>query len=626
MAPSAQTLTYQSAPGFSWLRLLFGILPWLISWLIGVILLLGTVAWHYEQTYQGRIFEGVSVNGVALGGLTPTQASALLYERLPISEGEQLVLHVGQESWVATTADLGIRLDVATMSEQAFEQGRTGSLIEQWLERFALWEGRSPNGRMAALYKQDMRAIEALVTRIANEVARDPQDAVLIVQGLSVSGTPALAGRQLDVVKSAERIVAALTNNERNVELVMTERLPHIIGAEKAAEKARTLLSQPLVLFFDQPEYRSIGNKYQPTSERRQWVLPRAQLAEMLMVFSKPLDSGQYAFDIRLKPELLREELQSVASTIARPPREARFDYNPTTNVLKPMVISQEGLRLEVNQTLEKIEQVIKDGQHDIQLAVTTIRPSVSTSDMDKMNIAGLAVSGFSDYTGSSDEREVNLSIAASRYEGVVIPPGGIFSFNEHLGWVVDANGYEEGYIISGNRTEVDVGGGVCQVSTTLFRTAFHAGFEIVERRAHAYRVPYYENGSPLGFDATVFSPFVDFKFRNDTENYYVMGVVNNREANTLQINLYGPSTGRQVELVSQTLKTIPHGEPIYEKDPTLPTGTTEQVDWAHPGATIVLKRVIRDSTRGQKLRSDEFWSEYRPWQARYLVGIGENN
>ena len=130
---------------------------------------------------------------------------------------------------------------------------------------------------------------------------------------------------------------------------------------------------------------------------------------------------------------------------------------------------------------------------------------------------------------------------------------------------------------------------------------------------------------APLGFDATVFSPVVDFKFRNDTDNYYIMGVINDREANTLQIDFYGQPTGRTVELVSETIKDVPHDEPIYEDDPTLPVGTIEQVDWAHPGATIVLRRVIQDSVTGEELGSDEFWSEYRPWQARYLVGTRES-
>ncbi|MGB0388618.1 MAG: VanW family protein [Ardenticatenaceae bacterium] len=621
MEDSAQTSRYKSGPSF--VSLLLRMVSWLMSWLIGITLLLGAVAWHYEDTYQGRVFEGVSVNGVALGGLTAAQATTVLHERLPVENDERLVLHVGNESWVATMADLGIQLDVPAMAQKAFDKGRSGLFIEQWTTRFGLWQGTYSNEHIDPIYTQDMRAIDQLVARIANQVARDPQDAVLTVQGLSVSGLPAYPGRQLDVVASRERVVEALTKNERHVELVVNQRQPHIIGAEEAAQKARALLSKPLLLYFEQPEYRKVGQKYEATSQRRQWIVERARLAEMLQIFSNPLDSGQYAFGVRLKAEMLKQELAMLAEAIARDPREARFDYNLNTKTLTPMIISQEGLRLKVDESFASIKQAINEGQHEIALTVTTIPPNVATSDMDKMNIGALAVSGLSDYTGSSEEREVNLSIAASRYQGVVIPPGSIFSFNEHLGWVVDATGYEEGYIISGNRTEVDVGGGVCQVSTTLFRTAFNAGFEIVERQPHAYRVPYYENGSPLGFDATVFSPVVDLKFRNDTPNYYIVGVINNREANTLQMNLYGPPTGRQVELVSETVKTLPHGEPIYEEDPALPAGETKQVDWAHPGATIVLRRVVRDSTTGQEMRRDEFWSQYRPWQARYLVGTG---
>lgn len=608
---------------FSWFRLLFRMLMWLISWLIGIVLLLALMGQQYEQAYQGKIVEGVTVNGITLGGLTPAQATLLLDESMPVPSDRKIVLKMGQERWMASTTELGIQVDGSAIAQEAFEKGRTGLLSEQWLERLALWQGQ--RATIEPRYTQNETAIDTLLTKIANQVARDPQDAILTVQGLSVSATPAIKGQQLDVVASREKIIHALDEGEDEVELVLIERLPHVIGAQKAAQDAQQLLSQPLVLYFEQPDYHLVDKKYELRKERRQWIVPPAQLAEMLQVFSEPIDNNQYAFGVRLQPQQLQTELAELAALIARKPRDARFDYNPTANTLTPMVISQDGLSLDVEKTLADIEQATSEGRNEVQLAVDLIAPRVATSDQEKMNITGLAVSGFSDYTGSSDEREVNISIAANRYHGVVIPPNTVFSFNEYLGWVVDANGYEEGYIISGNRTEVDVGGGVCQVSTTLFRSAFNAGFQIVERQAHGYRVPYYENGSPLGFDATVFSPVVDFKFRNDTENYYIMGVINDREANTLQIDFYGQPTGRTVELVSETIKDIPHDEPIYEDDPTLPVGTVEQVDWAHPGATIVLRRLIQDSVTGEELGSDEFWSEYRPWQARYLVGTRES-
>jgi vancomycin resistance protein YoaR len=111
----------------------------------------------------------------------------------------------------------------------------------------------------------------------------------------------------------------------------------------------------------------------------------------------------------------------------------------------------------------------------------------------------------------------INIGVAASKFDGVIVPPDRVFSFNEHLGPVTKEAGYDESLIIQGNRTSVGLGGGVCQVSTTAFRVAFFGGYELVERWAHGYRVGWYETNSVPGLDATVYSPDVDFKFRNDS-------------------------------------------------------------------------------------------------------------
>jgi vancomycin resistance protein YoaR len=621
MAESTQTLRYESPARAGNLGAHF--LAWLLSWLVALLLLAGMVGWRYEVAYEGRIYEGVSVNGVSLGGMTPAQAAAVLHERLPQVGDERLVLHLDDESWVATTVDLGIHPDPVGTAARAYQVGREGEPApEQWLRRFMLWRGTTNSGQVQPLYARNPAAVEALLTRIANEVARDPRDAALHIQGLSVSATPALPGRQLDLEASRERLLEALATNQRTVALVTVERAPFIIGAEAAAEKARALFDRPLMLYFEQTDFRQQEGSFVPVTERRQWLVERSRLAEMLFVFSEVNDAGQYVLDVRLKPESLREELGVLAASLARAPRDARFDYDPNTGALTPLVISQEGLRLDVEATMLAVEQAIDGGGHEVMLAVTRIPPEVATSDMDRLNITGLAVEGISDYTGSPHERVVNIGVSAQQYHGIVIPPGGEFSFNEHLGWVVDANGYEEGYIISGNRTEVDVGGGVCQVSTTVFRAAFYAGFDIVERHAHAYRVPYYENGWPIGFDATIFSPYVDLKFRNNTENYYLMQVENNPEAFTLAVNLYGPPTGRQVEAVATVLERSQPAPPVYEDDPALPAGVTRQVDWEYEGARVKLERIIRDAS-GAEIKRDEFWSNFRPWQARFLVGTG---
>ena len=122
--------------------------------------------------------------------------------------------------------------------------------------------------------------------------------------------------------------------------------------------------------------------------------------------------------------------------------------------------------------------------------------PAISSANLDELGIKELVSEATSYFKGSSAGRVHNIDLSASKFQNVIIPPGEIFSFNEHLGDVSAEAGYDESLIIFGNRTTVGIGGGVCQVSTTVFRAAFFGGFEIVERWAHGYRVGWYETNS----------------------------------------------------------------------------------------------------------------------------------
>jgi vancomycin resistance protein YoaR len=209
----------------------------------------------------------------------------------------------------------------------------------------------------------------------------------------------------------------------------------------------------------------------------------------------------------------------------------------------------------------------------------------------------------------------------------VLVPPGATFSMGEILGDVSLDNGYAEALIIFGNRTIKGVGGGVCQVSTTLFRTAFFGGFPIVERHPHAYRVYYYEQTSSgghnpdyAGLDATVFVPMVDFKFTNDTPNWLLMETY--VDGYSLTWKFYSTSDGRSVEWETsglQNVETPP--EPVYEENPELSKGEIKQVDWEVDGANVTVTRLVR---RGdQVLYEDTFATSYVPWRAVYQYGPG---
>jgi len=199
-----------------------------------------------------------------------------------------------------------------------------------------------------------------------------------------------------------------------------------------------------------------------------------------------------------------------------------------------------------------------------------------------------------------------------------------VFSFNEFLGEVSEASGFTEGLIIVGNRTVKGIGGGVCQVSTTAYQAALRAGFPILERYPHGYRVSYYERGMGAGFDAAVFTPWADLKFRNDTAAYLLIETIFNQSQATLTFRFYGTPDDRQVIISPSTITdVVPHGPDVYEPDPekTVPPGRVKQVEFAVDGATVWFTRqVIRD---GQTLIDERVVSRYVPWQNVFYYGEG---
>jgi vancomycin resistance protein YoaR len=225
-----------------------------------------------------------------------------------------------------------------------------------------------------------------------------------------------------------------------------------------------------------------------------------------------------------------------------------------------------------------------------------------------------------------------NIETAAASFHGLLVPPGATFSMAEVLGDISLDNGYAEALIIYGNRTIQGVGGGVCQVSTTLFRTVFFGGYPIVERYPHAYRVTYYEqnagggvNQRLAGLDAAVFVPEVDFKFTNDTPYWLLMETYFNRAGRSLTWKFYSTSDGRSVEWDSTGLQNITTPEePIYQENPELAKGEINQIDYEVDGADVTIYRTVHRN--GQVYFEDSFATHYLPWRAIYEYGPGTRN
>lgn len=333
---------------------------------------------------------------------------------------------------------------------------------------------------------------------------------------------------------------------------------------------------------------------------------------------------SSYTFDT----EKLRKAIDSIEKAVRIDPVDALFTVqNNRVIAFKESTDGKEVDFEELKQRVqEKIPQMINSKSPQklsIDIPVKILKPTVTTEKANKFGIAEVISTGTSFFAHSIPNRIHNIVLAANRVNGVLVAPGEEFSFNKYLGDVSRYTGYKEAYIIQNGRTVLGDGGGVCQVSTTLFRAILNAGLPITERHAHAYRVGYYEQGFPPGLDATVYSPTVDLKFKNDTPNYILVQDTVNLNNLQLTFTLYGKKDSRETTLTPPVITSqIPPPAPVYQDDPTLPKGTIKQVDFEAWGANVSYKRIVRK--RGKVIVDETYNSRYAPWKAVFLKGIKE--
>ena len=258
-----------------------------------------------------------------------------------------------------------------------------------------------------------------------------------------------------------------------------------------------------------------------------------------------------------------------------------------------------------------------------IDIPIKILTPSITTESINDFGIKELIGIGTSHFAHSIPSRIYNINLATSKFEGVLVAPEEIFSFDKILGDVTSYTGYQQAYIIQNGKTILGDGGGVCQVSTTFFRAILNAGLPIVERHAHSYRVGYYEEDSPPGIDATVYYPSVDLKFKNTTGHYILIQTSIDPDNLQLTFYLYGTKDGRIVNMNPPVVSNqTPPPPDLYQDDSTLPKGQIKQIDFAAWGSNVYFTREVTQN--GKTIISDKFVSDYQPWQAIYLRGTKE--
>ena len=563
----------------------------------------------------GRILPGVSVAGINLSTVPRTEALDRLEKDFVYLEEGNIVLSYKEGSWSFTPAELGLSLDAEASIEAAYSFGRS---IVPWTQIEQQFQSlRSGYDRAPRLVYDGMVAHAAL-EEIAAQINQQTIEAELSIEGLNVQVKPGQVGLELETENVLNFLSAQLLRlQDEELSLPVSEFPPRIVDVSAQATIANEILSQPLII--------SPGGNYPNNPEA--WVFQPDQLASFLSI--ERIDNNDGAeYVIGLDRQIMTAFLLGLAPELIEEPENAHFIFNDETRQLELIQAESVGRRLEVEASIEHINQQLAQGIHSVELQYDYNLPAVlGDATADSLGITELVVEQTSFFYGSSAARIQNIQTAAARFHGLLVPPGATFSMVENIGDISLDSGFAEALIIYGDRTIKGVGGGVCQVSTTLFRTAFFGGFPVVERNPHAYRVYYYEfnqagsiNPQMVGLDATVYSPIVDFKFQNDSEHWLLMETYVDPGARTITWKFYSTSDGRTVEWQNTGVQNVVEApETIYEENEELDKGEVKQVDWEAEGADVTVTRVVYQN--GDVLFEDSFTTHYRPWAAVYQYG-----
>ncbi len=570
----------------------------------------------YRNQHDGLIFTGVTVGGVDLSKMTEAQAAIALADTFtyPTSESITLIHPITGQEWAMTPAELGLILDAENTIAAAYNVGRQGSPLEQIKGMF---DGYYYGQTIAPVIVLDEAVMEAALHELAAEVNAPATDAAMGYEGETAVYTPAQFGQQLDVADTKARLLKPLASfTPARVELLVHDVQPAVADTGVAAEEIQQILENPLNFYVPEPldEF-----------DLAQIELPANELSSWLRVEMTTTDGAVAQHNLFVDENATRHWLRQFEETLFRDPVNARFYFDDGTEELVLVAPHINGRELDLDATVQAVVDRVGTADHSIPFVFTeTIAPVSADANAAELGITELLNETTTWFYGSSDARKHNISRAAANFYGIVIAPGEEFSFNNYLGSISEDDGYTEGLIIVGGRTIKGVGGGTCQVSTTLYQTAFLSGFPITERWEHGTWLDYYNDGQGPGMDATIYTPIVDMKFINNTPHHLLLENYYNEELEALTFKFYSTSLGREVVKGDQQIYNeteVPGGEQdVWEFDPDMEPGTVEQIDVATQGADVMVDRQVFNAD-GDLILEETVHSHYIPYPNLYRYG-----
>lgn len=567
-----------------------------------------------EQDYDGRIYPNISVRGLDLGNQTESSARALILQHYDAFLANPVTFRYGDQTWHPTAEELGIELDIDGAVQTALIIGRTEeSRIDNTRTVASVWE---KGVDLPLLIRMDQQKMQQYLVGIAQTLEAPPRnaDVGLDVEQAKITITPQQPGLQVLVDETFGDIDTGIQNLEQQEVKLHTRMLaPVVKDADVAPVVARlqTTLSEPI---------RMVSNE-EGCLDACRWEWSPQHIARWIRLVRTTTTDGIPQIEVQTDQTAIRNALVPVAAAVRKEGTLPLLNWNNgVLSILRP---GQSGQGLDVDKAQSLINDALAGGPRTLGLPLLDLPPPVNETNLATLNIVAPVGVGVSSFRNSQAYRITNIRAGARRMYGILIPPGGEFSFNDNLGAVDASGGFVQGAAIVNNRTQQEWGGGLCQVSTTMFRAAFWAGLPIVERHEHDFRIRWYEElGEPPGMDAAIYTGAADLRFLNDTGGWLLIQSYVDLNRQQLTIILYGQDTGRDVKMSHQIIRHIPSPkESVTVEDPSLPAGTFKQTDWAQPGLEAAVYRDVWQN--GTLLRRDTFPTLFQPWPNIFVRGTG---
>lgn len=566
-----------------------------------LVLLVGVSALMLVRTMYGdKVMPSVYVADVPVGGLSRAEAQAAVDQRAQELLTSTLVFDYEGRQWTTTLASMGVQADTTGSVDAAYMIGREQDARDRIGMTIDLARADAVLPLRMAI---DPATLDTWIDTVTTDVGVQPRNAEIIISSSAqveiredVDGLVVDRARVMAIIEDA---ISSLTPYRGPLPVTFRAANIHVEDVRPEFETLSAALSKPITIIY----------------KNKDWTLQPEDLVPFIVQTART-DRPGYAVTID-DSGLGKWLLAMVGDRIDREPINASIAWDYEKDRVKAVSESAKGVKVLAGPLADAVIASFNGDHSDVEIPVRGIAPEIDDQRLDDLGITTKLGVGTSSFYGSGYERRTNIEVGTSYLNGTIVRPGAEFTFNGSVGDITAEAGYVEAAVVDGERIGKDVGGGICQVSTTVFRAAFFAGFPITEWWPHLYRLNFYElDGWPAGLDASILQSgpretWGDFKFKNITDSYLLVEAYVDGETDVVVI--YGAETNWDVFVSDpwegEPLKGIDQDD-VEIVDPELPAGTINHTELMQDGLEISYQRIVKDST-GEVISDRIFYSKF---------------